>query len=95
MQCIKFITKLINPLDLVNIPPDRPPETITKVSTTEINIIHNLTRQINNIIMGITSTGINISDPRTNTNYPYGATPQMFTIVAPGDDNFIPLSVPS
>ena len=35
--------KCINPLDLVNIPPYHPPETITKVSTTERNIIHNMT----------------------------------------------------
>ena len=60
----------MNPLDIVNIPPDHPPGTITNISTTERNKIHNLTRQINNIIMGITSTGINTSDPRTNTNSP-------------------------
>ena len=31
IQCISFIEKYINPLDLVNIPPYHPPETITKV----------------------------------------------------------------
>ena len=61
--------KLINPLDLINIPPDYSPETITKVSTTERNRMHNLTRQINNIVMGVTSTCDNTLDPRNNTNY--------------------------
>ena len=68
IKYIRFITKSINPLDIVNIPSDHPPETITKVSTTERNRIHNLTSHINNIIMGITSTGSNTADPRTNTN---------------------------
>ena len=48
-----FITKLINPLYILNIAPDNPLETITKVSKTERNIIHNQTIQINNIIKGI------------------------------------------
>ena len=48
-----FITKLINTLYILNIAPDNPLETITKVSKTERNIIHNLTIQINNIIKGI------------------------------------------
>ena len=56
IQCIGFITKVINPIDIVNIPPYHLPEIITKVSTTERNIIHNMTKQINNIIMGINST---------------------------------------
>ena len=70
IQCISFITKLINALHLVNIPPDYTPETITKVSTTVRNIIHNLTIQINNIIMGITITGSNTAYSITNINSP-------------------------
>ena len=42
----------MNPLDIVNTPPDNTLEKITKVSKTEINRIYNLTIQINNIIMG-------------------------------------------
>ena len=80
IQWIRFIPKLINPLYLVNISPDHPLDTITKFSTTEINIIHNLTRQINKIIMGITSTGINTTDPRTNTNYPMVSHTQGFQL---------------
>ena len=56
----------MNTLYLGNIPPDNPPEKITKVSTTSINIIHTLTREITNIIMGITIIGRNNLDPRTN-----------------------------
>ena len=70
IQCISFIKNLINPLDIVNIPLDHPPETITKVSTTERNRIHNMKELINNIVMGITSTCSNTAYPRTNTNYP-------------------------
>ena len=84
--CIRLITKRINPLDHVNIPPDHPPETITKVSTIERNRIHNLTRQINNIIMGKTSTGSNNTD--------YNATPPRVPMVAPDDDDLLTPSVP-
>ena len=60
----------MNPLDLVNIPPDYPPETTSKVSTTERNRIHHLTRYINNIIMGITSTGRITAETISKTNSP-------------------------
>ena len=70
IQFIRFITKYINPLDIVNIPPYHPLETINKVSITAINRIHNTTKQINNIIMGITSTRRNTAYPIDNTNYP-------------------------
>ena len=63
-----FIIKWINTLDLINIPPGHPLETITKVSTTDRNIIRHLTIQINNITIGITSTRSNTADPRTNNN---------------------------
>ena len=56
----------MNSLDIVNITPDYPPETITNISTTEKNIIHILTRHMNNITMGITSTGSKTNDPRSN-----------------------------
>ena len=70
IQCISLITKYINPLDVVNISPYHPPEKITKVSTTERNIINNMKKQINNIMMGITSTGSNTAYPITNINCP-------------------------
>ena len=50
-----FITRFSNPIYIGNIKPDHPPETITKVATIEIKIIHNLPRDINNTILGITS----------------------------------------
>ena len=68
IKCIRFITKFINLIYLLKILPYHPPETINKVSTTERNIIHNMTKQINNIIMGITSTCRNTAYPRTRTN---------------------------
>ena len=43
------------PLDIVNIPPYHSPETITNVSTTERNRIHNIKKYINKIRMGITT----------------------------------------
>ena len=64
-------TSWINQLDIEKFQPDQSPATITEVSITEINIMHNLTREINKIIMGITSTGSNTSDTKTNTNYPW------------------------
>ena len=70
IQFIMFITKYINPLDILNISPYHPPETITKVSTTERNIIHNMKKQINNVMMVITGTCRNTAYPITNTNYP-------------------------
>ena len=66
-QFIRFITKYINPLNIVNIPPYHPPGTITKVSTTDINRIHDMGKHTNNIIMGMTSTCSNTAYPRTNT----------------------------
>ena len=53
---------------IVNIQPDNPLETITKVATTERNIIHSLPGEINNTIKGTTSTVRKTADPRTNTN---------------------------
>ena len=69
IQQIGFITSWINPLDLVNIQLDHPLETITNVSSKDRNVIYNLTKEINNIITGITSAGRNTEDTRTNTNY--------------------------
>ena len=62
--------KIINPIDIVNIPPAHQPEKITKVSTTERNRTHNSIREININLMGITSTGRNTVGPRTKTNPP-------------------------
>ena len=71
IQYIRFLTSWINLLDIGNIQPDHQPSKITKVSTIERNIIHNLTIDINNIIMGITSKVTNTAYPITNTNSPW------------------------
>ena len=65
-----FVTSWINPIDLGNIQPYHPLATITRVSTIERYRIHNLARDINNIIMVINSTGRNTIYPITNTNSP-------------------------
>ena len=64
------LQKQIITLDLVNITPHHTPETITKVSTTDRNRIHNIKNNINNITMGITSKCRKTADPRTNINPP-------------------------
>ena len=70
-----------------------PPKKMTKVPTTERNRLHNLKIQINEIIMGITSKGSNTTEPITNTNPPYVATPPRVLILATDDDDLMSLSV--
>ena len=66
---IRFIARYNNPPDIGNIQPYHLPATITKVVTTERNIIYNKPREKNNTIMVINSTEINTAYPRANTNY--------------------------
>ena len=65
---IRFVTSCSNPLDIGNIQSGHPPETITRVTTTERNIIHNIPIEINTTIMGGTITGINTADLSNNIN---------------------------
>ena len=66
---------------------------MTKVSTIYRNIIHYLTIEINNMIMGITSTYSNTPDPKP-TLITYGTTPTRVTMVSPDDNDFMPPSFP-